>query len=369
MSSRPAFRVPFRRVFLPALAAAAIVPSSAAAYPTHQVTPGETLSSIAAANGMQVARLAAANGLEWNAQVIAGQVLQVPPADGAYTSTDGQTKGYSTSSTPIPGSARAAREAAAGTSTSSTGTASSGSASSGSSSSGSSSSGGGAGHSVNPGDTLSAIAARLGVSIQALAAANGIANPNLIYSGTSLRAPAPGTTATPAPASVPATTPTAVSRTATTTSSATGPEGSAAYSGGGAGNSAERLSSSQIASIASQHGIPGNLAAAIAWQESGNNNALVSSTGARGVMQIMPGTWDWINKTQAAGNLKTHSATENVRAGSLLLKALLKETGGDEATAIAGYYQGLSSVRSRGMYDDTKQYVKNVQALKGRVGQ
>ncbi len=337
-----------------------------AAYPIHQVTPGETLSSIAAANGMQVARLAAANGLEWNANIVAGQVLQVPPADGAYTSTDGQTKGYSTSSTPIPGSARAAREAAAGSSSSST--SSSGSSAGGSGSS--SSSGGGSSHHVSQGDTLSAIAARLGVSLQALAAANGIANPNLIYSGTSLRAPAPGTTATPAPASVPVSTAStsAVSKTASTTSASTGPEGASAYSGGGAGNSSERLSSSQIASIAAQHGVPGNLAAAIAWQESGNNNALVSSTGARGVMQIMPGTWDWINKTQATTPLQTHSATENVRAGSLLLKALLKETGGDEATAIAGYYQGLNSVRSRGMYDDTKQYVQNVQALRSRVG-
>ena len=35
---------------------------------------------------------------------------------------------------------------------------------------------------------------------------------------------------------------------------------------------------------------------------------------------------------------------------------------------IAGYYQGLGSVRSRGLYDDTKQYVTNVQSLKTRVG-
>lgn len=221
---------------------------------------------------------------------------------------------------------------------------------------------------MSQGDTLSAIAARLGTTIAALAAVNGIANPNLIYAGSSLKAPAPGTTATPAPAAaVPVTV--TVSKTASTTSSSTGPEGSAAYSGGGAGNSSERVSSGQVSSIAAQHGVPGNLAAAIAWQESGNNNALTSSTGARGVMQIMPGTWNWINSQLAGNSLKTHTAADNVKAGSLLLKALLKETGGNEEQAIAGYYQGLNSVRSRGMYDDTKQYVKNVQALRARVGQ
>lgn len=345
-----------RRLALAALIALAVpvAPAGAHTYPVHQVAPGETLSSIAGANGLQLARLAAANGLPWNGQVTVGQVLQIPPQDGAYTGKQGETLGYATSSKPIG----TASTAAAPTSTAS----GSGSGTS------SGSTGGGGGHAVNQGETLSAIAARLGTSIAALAAVNGIANPNLIYAGSTLKAPAPGTTATPAPAAaVPVTV--TVSKTATTTSSSTGPEGSAAYQGGGAGNSGERVSSSQVSSIAAQHGVPGSLAAAIAWQESGNNNALTSSTGAKGVMQIMPGTWQWINNQLAGNTLRTHTAADNVKAGSLLLKALLKETGGNEEQAIAGYYQGLNSVRSRGMYDDTKQYVKNVQALRARVGQ
>lgn len=334
--------------------------ASAHAYPVHQVTAGETLSSIAGANGLSLARLAAANGMAWNGQVVVGQSLQIPPQDGAYTGPQGETLGYATSSTPV------GSQTSTAASTSSSPAASGSSSGSGSSSSSS----GGGGHAVSGGDTLSAIAARLGTTVAALAAANGIANPNLIYAGSSLAAPAPGTTATPAPATVPVnTTTTAVTKTASTTSSSTGPEGSAAYTGGGAGNSSERVSSSQVSSIAAQHGVSGNLAAAIAWQESGNNNALTSSTGARGVMQIMPGTWQWINSQLAGGSLRTHTAADNVKAGSLLLKALLEETGGNEEQAIAGYYQGLNSVRSRGMYEDTKQYVKNVQALRARVGQ
>jgi N-acetylmuramoyl-L-alanine amidase len=52
----------------------------------------------------------------------------------------------------------------------------------------------------------------------------------------------------------------------------------------------------------------------------------------------------------------------------LYLQRLLRESGGDEATAIAGYYQGLGSVRSRGLFDDTQQYVASVQALRSRFG-
>ena len=82
----------------------------------------------------------------------------------------------------------------------------------------------------------------------------------------------------------------------------------------------ERLSASQIGSIAAEHGVPSSLADAIAWQESGFNNDLVSSADARGIMQILPGTWDWIQRTLTPSvPLAPASATDNVRGGVLLL--------------------------------------------------
>ena len=70
----------------------------------------------------------------------------------------------------------------------------------------------------------------------------------------------------------------------------------------------------------------------------------------------------------ASTKLNPASATDNVAAGSLYMKHLLQQTGGDEATAIAGYYQGLSSVQSQGMLPETRRYVANVQALQHRFG-
>ena len=110
------------------------------------------------------------------------------------------------------------------------------------------------------------------------------------------------------------------------------------------------------------------LAAAIAWQESGFNNDMVSSANARGVMQVMPGTWDYVQQNLAQRPLDPASATDNVHAGVMYLKQLLNQSGGDEATAVAGYYQGISSVQNRGMFDDTQKYVANVQALRSRFG-
>jgi soluble lytic murein transglycosylase-like protein len=85
-------------------------------------------------------------------------------------------------------------------------------------------------------------------------------------------------------------------------------------------------------------------------------------------MQVMPGTWDYVERNLAGRELDPNSATDNVHAGVMYLRRLLDDAGGDENAAIAGYYQGLASVRERGMFDDTQQYVANVQALRSRFG-
>ena len=136
----------------------------------------------------------------------------------------------------------------------------------------------------------------------------------------------------------------------------------------GAGAATGTTGAGDIQSVASQYGVSPSLAAAIAWQESGFNNAMVSGANARGVMQVMPGTWDYVQQNLAQRPLDPNSATDNVHAGVMYLKRLLDDSGGDESAAIAGYYQGLGALRSRGVFDDTAKYVANVQALRGRFG-
>jgi soluble lytic murein transglycosylase-like protein len=191
---------------------------------------------------------------------------------------------------------------------------------------------------VNPGETLSGIAAENGLSTAALAAANGLAADAHVIAGTRLKVPQ---------------TPTA--SVAPRTSS-----GPPVATGG-------RLTASQISSIAAQNGAPAALATAIAWQESGFNNNMVSIASARGIMQVMPSSWDYVQQYLTSDKLDPTSPTDNVRAGSLLLKQLLKSTG-DSATAVAAYYQGLGSVRRIGQLPETRQYVANVMSLASRFG-
>lgn len=269
-----------RRIAGPLAAALLIgLPASASAAVVHVVAPGESLTSIAAADGLTVAQLAAANGLPPTAELIAGSQLVIPPqGEGELEASASAGPAVEAESSPSP----AATEAE----------------------------GDGDGDS-DDGEITPASAA---TSQPVGEAAEG----------------APG--APPYPTS-------------------------------------QTVSPAQVESIAAANGVPPSLANAIAYMESGFNNELVSSADARGVMQITPGTWSWIDRELAGSSpLSPESALDNVRAGVLLLRSLLEATGGDEALAIAGYYQGLPSVLENGSYPSTRQYVSDVQALQQRFG-
>ena len=304
-----------RRFFLTPAAittlALAIAPAPAGAEVAHTVQPGETLWTIAAANNLTTNALAVYNGLSVDSQVVLGSTIKVPTtaeAAAALGATGGPaprgTAPVDTGGGPPPAG----------------------------------------GYTVQPGDTLSGIAARAGVPVQAVAAMNGLAPDGHVIQGTALKLPsgAPlGGSSQPEPTTVPQASP---------------------------NPTPGRTNSTEISQIASQHGVDGSLASAIAWQESGFNNAAVSSANARGVMQVMPGTWDWVQQNLAAGPLDPSSTQDNVKAGTLYLNQLLRDTGGDERMAIAAYYQGLGSVREHGLFAETEQYVDNVMALRGRFG-
>ena len=287
------------RILCPLAALAALVLAAPAAATIHVVAPGETLTSVAAADGLGIAQLAAANDLSPTAELISGQTLVIPPQTaGAVWS--GSTQVAVTPARTNEGS-----------------------------------------YVVQPGDTLTAIAERAGTTVASLAAANDL-NPNrYLLIGTVLN----------------------LDGIASASSEAPGSTGSTAGTGLPPYPTPERVSADEVGSIAAADGVPSSLADAIGWQERGFNNDLVSPTGATGVMQIEPGTWAWIQRSLAKGELASASAHDNVLGGVMLLHQLLADTGDDSALAAASYYQGLASVQRSGMYPSTQAYVNDVLAL------
>jgi hypothetical protein len=114
------------------------------------------------------------------------------------------------------------------------------------------------------------------------------------------------------------------------------------------------------------YGVDPKLARALAWMESGFQNHVVSSVGARGVMQLLPETWEFI-ETVVFGEQVPDTADGNVRVGVRYLRWQLDTFGGDVRLALAGWYQGARAVREIGLYDDTKEFVRIVLALYGTV--
>jgi len=116
-----------------------------------------------------------------------------------------------------------------------------------------------------------------------------------------------------------------------------------------------------IVRTARANGVDPNLALAVSWQESGFNMRAVSVANAIGAMQVIPSTGEWISGV-VGRRLDLLKPRDNVTAGVVLLRVLTRSA--SERNAIAGYYQGLKSVRERGMYPDTKRYVVNILSLK-----
>jgi soluble lytic murein transglycosylase-like protein len=113
-------------------------------------------------------------------------------------------------------------------------------------------------------------------------------------------------------------------------------------------------------------GVDRSLVRALAWMESGYQTKLVSSAGARGVMQLLPTTRTYV-ANDVLGKPIRAGVDGDVEAGVALIKHLLTVFGGDEKLALAAWYQGERAVRTDGVYKVTKPFVADVLALRARM--
>jgi len=104
--------------------------------------------------------------------------------------------------------------------------------------------------------------------------------------------------------------------------------------------------------------ISDRLIEAVAWQESRFNQRAVSPKGARGVMQLMPGTASQLGVQ--ASDLK-----DNIRGGGVYLKQLLGQFDNDLVLTLAAYNAGPAAVQRYGgipPYRETRAYVAAILA-------
>jgi soluble lytic murein transglycosylase-like protein len=178
-------------------------------------------------------------------------------------------------------------------------------------------------HTVEPGESLWSIAAEDGLTVEELAAANGLSLDAQLVAGATVLIPPAGVAASTAPPHP----------------------------------TDEIVTPEQVASIATEHGMSAPLVQSVAWNESAFNNAAVSGAGARGVMQIIPDTWTFIDQQLAEQPLEPASAIDNVEAGVTYLHYLYHLKDGDGDAAVASYFQGPNR---EGLLPETETYVREI---------
>ncbi|MER7070760.1 LysM peptidoglycan-binding domain-containing protein [Terrabacter sp. NPDC000476] len=291
----------------------------------HVVRAGESMSVIAQRYGVSLTKLLAANKLANASLIYVGQRITVPGATSTTPATPAKpSKPGTKPGTTKPGAADSV-------------------------------------YVVKAGDSMSVIAQRFGVSLTKLLAANKLANASRIYVGQKIVIP--GTASAPKP---------------TTPTTPTTPPGGYTYPSKTAQAVAESKAklaamtvpnrtetAALIRATATRNGVDPKLALAIGYLESGWSQRAVSYTNAVGVMQLMPVAETWASQL-AGRDLDRFDVKDNVTGGVLILRALQAMADSREQ-AIAGYYQGIYSVRTKGMYADTKRYVANVLAIYDRM--
>ena len=114
-----------------------------------------------------------------------------------------------------------------------------------------------------------------------------------------------------------------------------------------------------IRRAAARNRIDPELVSAVVRQESGFRADAVSEVGAVGLMQLMPST------AKDLGVTDSRDATQNVEAGTRLLRQLLDRYGGRVELALAAYNAGPAAVDRYGgvpPYPETQSYVRAILA-------
>jgi soluble lytic murein transglycosylase-like protein len=267
------------------LALAIALTASAPGWYSYRVRHGDTLWQLSRSHSTTVRTLQRANHLEGD-RILVGQFLELPGAGGGAS--------------------------AAGAS----GTAA-------------------AVHVVRRGETLTALARRYRLTLDALARRNHLRGNLMIYVGQRLAVPGR-----------------AVTRTHAATRSRAAAVHAAELSGRAQPGRAEVRRLIRLEAL--RRGVDPALALAIASVESSFDQRAVSPVDAVGVMQLMPATARWLGEVLRRPIDRMHHG-DNITGGVALLRLLL--TRADLPTAIAAYYQGLGSVRRRGLLPETRRYV------------
>ena len=141
--------------------------------------------------------------------------------------------------------------------------------------------------------------------------------------------------------------------------------------------------SDKVEEYSEEYGVKESLVYAVIRTESGFRAEVESSAGAKGLMQIMPETFEWLQNMKDGEIIYTSSnllnPEINIEYGTYFLSYLLSHYDGNEMLAVAAYNAGMTNVDnwlndeqysqngitlSEIPYSETSQYVERVEKTK-----
>lgn len=215
---------------------------------------------------------------------------------------------------------------------------------------------------VRAGDTLWGIATANGLTVAQLAAANDMNPSDILLIGRHLVIP----TGSPSTQSAAAAGPAGAAGEATFCANTSFTRGPWGVLPSGLGADPARLALRPVmVRWAEAYGLQPALVEAVAWQESGWQEGVVSGSDAVGVGQLLPGTADFVN-ADLGTNLSINSASDNIHMMAAFLSYLVRQVGDNACMVAAAYYQGPAALKSYGVFPETERYVRDVLALEPR---
>jgi beta-lactamase class A/LysM repeat protein len=297
----------------------------------HVVTPGETLSGIAARYGVTVDQLVGLNGIADPDRLVGGQTLKLPAQSSRATGGSPSPTGVGSGQAGGPATTGPASQGQQGAPANAQAPARA------------------TEYVVQAGDTLSGIGKALGVSMRALLDANEIGDPDRLRAGQKLTVPA----GVPPPApGVP-----------TGRSNQPG-----ALAAGGPASGPQEDAGALVDRLARQYGVDPALARALAWIETDGRPRRLDAADDLGYLSVTDKTFEFVQQSLVKHALDRADPSDNLEAGIVYVASMLK-WGGDDSKGLAGFLQGPGSVRANGVRPAVEEEVKRILALRDRLKQ
>lgn len=119
-----------------------------------------------------------------------------------------------------------------------------------------------------------------------------------------------------------------------------------------------------VASAADEFGLDRSLVKSVVWAESRFDPKATSHKGAKGLMQIMPETFDMCAASLGLSNADIYDVETSLRCGCYYLSLMLDRFGGNVTAALMAYNAGENNARKfldgEKVFPETQKYLADI---------